>query len=41
MTTGAGKAVKPVLFSDKEAGNARISTFEILKNCFNCYFRVV
>jgi len=32
VTTGAGKAGKPVLFSDREAGKAGISTFEILKN---------
>jgi len=37
----AGKAEKPVLFSDREAGKAGISTFEILKNCFNCSFGVV
>jgi len=35
MTTGAGK---PVLFLDREAGKAGISTFEILKNFFNCFW---
>jgi len=30
-----GKAGKPVLFSDREAGKTGISTFEILKNFFN------
>jgi len=29
VTTGAGRAGKPVLFSDKGAGKAGISTFEI------------
>jgi len=33
----AKKAGKPVLFSDREAGKAEISTFEILKNFFNCF----
>jgi len=28
VTTGAGKAGKPILFSDWEAGKAGISTFE-------------
>jgi len=38
VTTGTGKAGKPVLLSDKEARKAGISTFQILKNFFNCFF---
>jgi len=34
----AGKARKPVLFSDREAGKFGIPTFKILKNFFNCFF---
>jgi len=32
------KSRKPVLFSDREAGKAGFSTFEILKSFFNCFF---
>jgi len=34
----AGKAGKAVLYSNREAGKAEISTCEILKNFFNCFF---
>jgi len=47
VTTGAGKAVKagkagkPILFSDREAGKAKISTFKILKKLLQLFFGVI
>jgi len=40
VITGGGGAGKAVLFSDREAGQAGISTL-ILGNFFNCCFGVV